>query len=877
MNAKNGKSVEINITLIPIKNKVKTEVYVILHDSSEFQNQKNELNQFKMMRKTFDELEYICDFYYDAINDYIYFSSQITDMLQIDPKKEFIPSIKHFLRYVHPDERERVKNTYETALEERKSYQIEYRIVRQDQSTLLIREQGGILFDPKGNVEGLFGFLQDITEHEIPDDVMQKGQQLKELYNNPHVGIWSIDMQNDKTMKASTGIEYITGYTKEDFENGLIWESIVYKADLQQFLANQSPLSEGNIVHHQYRIINKKGDIKWVQDYTIPILDDNGDMVLLHGLITDITQQKELEEKINYLANFDPLTNLPNRNKFNEELEQIIKGYSNSTNQFAVLKLDINGFKYINNTLGNKLGDELLKKFPRRVKSYLSRDDMIARRSSDEFILLIKKIESIDVLKEKIKQIVECLNEPFNIQEYRLYVTASIGVSTYPENGQTSLEIMRNASLALQNAQKEGNEAYHILSQSSSIQSFKDHSLGRDIKNAIDNKELVLYYQPRVDSNSNQIIGAEALIRWNHSEWGLVSPVGFLTIAEENGLITKLDDWVLEEVCNQIRKWKDTNINVVPISINITAANFMKPDWPSKVAATIQEAGIHPQDIEFEITESMILNNTELVTKSISILKELGIKIILDDFGKGYSSLSYLTQYPFDVIKIDKSFIRNMHNDERNMHLIKSIIYMVKGLNLRVVAEGVETINQLKVLQNEYCHEIQGYLFSRPLPMNEFETLLQKKILLPTDPKEKAKHDRRSHSRFKFHDPLEANIKLLSIAGRNIEIGVSKVFVTDISVGGLRFVSNLKLPIRGDVIYQFITELLGEPIKLKGSIVWKEEMNEDLTEYGIKFLCEKEEQAPFTLLNSFIVLSKDSKTLPSYRKVDTLGINEYFM
>ena len=261
----------------------------------------------------------------------------------------------------------------------------------------------------------------------------------------------------------------------------------------------------------------------------------------------------------------------------------------------------------------------------------------------------------------------------------------------------------------------------------------------------------------------------------------------------------------------------------------------MKPDWPSKVATIIRDVGIHPHDIEFEITESTILNNSEMVKNSIFKLKELGIKIALDDFGTGYSSLSYLTQYPFDVIKIDKSFIRNMHYSDRDLHLIKSIIYMAKGLQLRVVAEGVETIQQLKILQQEQCHEIQGYLFSHPVPINEFEALLQKKVLSPMDPEQKAKQNRRKHYRLNFPYPLEADMKLISIAGRSMELGVSKVLIEDISVGGLRFVSTLKLPIRGDVIYQFKTEILGESITLNGSIVWKEEINEDLTEYGIEF------------------------------------------
>ena len=405
---------------------------------------------------------------------------------------------------------------------------------------------------------------------------------------------------------------------------------------------------------------------------------------------------------------------------------------------------------------------------------------------------------------------IECLNAPFYIQEYQLFVTASIGIVTYPENGESSLELLRNADLALSNAQKGGKNNYKILSHSSSIQSFKTYSIGRDLKKAIENNEMILYFQPRVDAQSNQIISAEALIRWNHPEWGLISPHEFLTIAEENGLITDIDDWVLKEVCNQIKQWKNKKLQTVPISINISAVHFMKQDWPSTVATVIRETGIHPHDIELEITESTLLNNIEMVKNTIDRLRLLGISIALDDFGKGYSSLAYLTQYPFDVIKIDKSFIRNMHKSDRDLHIAKSIIYMAKGLQIKVVAEGVETIKQLKILQNEQCNEIQGYLFSHPVPVDEFETLLQKKILPPIDPELKAKQSKRNHYRLQFPYPLEAEMRLVSIAGRSMELGKSNVLIEDMSIGGLRYVSTLKLPVRGDVLFQFETEILGK-------------------------------------------------------------------
>ena len=398
-------------------------------------------------------------------------------------------------------------------------------------------------------------------------------------------------------LNCSKGIEYISGYTKDDFNNGIQWSSIIHPEDLPQYLENQHKLESGKILHHQYRIIHKNGDIKWVQDYTIPTLDDNGKLIQLNGLTSDITEQKVLKEKIKYLSDYDHLTKLPNRQKFIEKLQELIDEYANSNHQFAVMKLDIDRFKYVNDTLGNQVGDELLIQISDRLSKHLTPHDMLARRGGDEFMVLIGKMESIESLKIVVNKMIECLNAPFYIKEYQLFVTASIGISTYPENGVSSLELLRNANLALSKSQKSGKNNYKILSHSSSIQSYKTFSIGRDLKKAIENNEMILYYQPRVDAHSNQIISAEALIRWNHPEWGLISPHEFLTLAEENGLITEIDDWVLKEVCNQIKKWKNEQLQTVPISINISAVHFMKQDWPSTVARVIQEAGIHPHDI----------------------------------------------------------------------------------------------------------------------------------------------------------------------------------------------------------------------------------------------------------------------------------------
>ena len=865
---KNGKTIHVNVTLIPIKRKDNMDIYAIVKNIEKTNKTEKELLLLKKKQDAFNGLENICDFYYDVINDYYYFSNQLPQIFEVNAGQTFTPTFKLLLQYIHPDDRNRVRDTVQKALIDRSGYQIEYRILRKDQTVRYISEKAEIVLDENGSLDGSIGFIQDITNSKIAEDVLEKETQLTQIYESPDIGIWSINLKSGQWLNCSKGIEQTSGYTKEDFNNKIQWPSIVHPKDFPQYLENRHKLEAGNVLRHQYRIINKNGDIRWVQDYTIPTLDENGTLIQLDGLTSDITEQKVLKEKLKSLSDYDHLTKLPNRQKFYENLQSLTVKYTNSSQKFAIMMLNIDGLKFVNDTLGYQIGDELLIQIANRLSKLLTSDDMLARHGSNEFSILIGKMDSIYNLENVSKKIIEHTKEPFYIENYQLYVTASIGISIYPENGVSSLELLRNADLALYKSQKSGKNNYNIISYSSSIQSYKTFSIGRDLKNALENNEMVLYYQPRVDAFSNRIIGAEALIRWNHPEWGLISPHEFIKVAEESGLIKDVDDWVLKEVCNQISKWRKEQLHVVPISINISAVSFSIHNWHNTVARVIRNAGIYPHDLQIEITESLLLNNNHKVKDTISSLQALGIKIILDDFGKGFASLSYLTNFPFDVIKIDKSFIWNMLKSEKDLFIVKSILYMTKGLDIKVITEGVETIDQLKILQKEQCNEIQGYLFSHPVPVAEFKTLLQKKILPPMDPRLKAKRSKRKYKRLQFPYPLEADMWLVSIAGRSMQLGKSNILIEDMSSGGLRYISTLRLPTRGDVLFQFETEILGKTITLTGSIVWKEETYENLIEYGIKFVIDKDEQAALAaLLNTFNHLLKNSKSIPPYKMV----------
>ncbi|MBS4179162.1 EAL domain-containing protein [Lederbergia citrea] len=686
-----------------------------------------------------------------------------------------------------------------------------------------------------------------------------------------NIGTFHYDMINDTTYSSKQHRVILGINEDEDFSPTLKQLLLfIHSDDHPRFEEKfqQAVKNTESGFHIECRIVRRDQTIRHTYVRAEVLVNEQGVPDRVIGFIKDITEQKVLSEKVRHLSYHDYLTNLPNRRMFDEKLQQLTAEFMSKDNKFAVMILDIDRFKYINDTLGHPIGDKVLVQVSARLSKFLATDDLLARLGGDEFGVLIVNLESIESMKKIASSMLDCLKEPFLINEYKLYVTASIGISVFPHDGVNSHELIRNADIALYRVEERGRNNFKVISPLGSIESFKSFSLGRDLIKALENNEMVLYYQPRVDTNTGKIMSAEALIRWEHPEWGLVSPAEFLPLAEENGLMIQIDDWVLKEVCNQMKKWKEEILWTVPISINISAAHFLKQDWLDTIEETIQEAGISPCDLEFEITESSFLNNEEIVKNTIYSLREMGINISLDDFGKGYSSLSSLAQFPFDVIKIDKSFIQNMLISKQNFFIAKSIIHLAKDLHIKVVAEGVETLEHLKVLRNEECYQIQGYLFSRPVPVKEFELLLQKKILKPDDPKMKDKQSQRKYYRINFPYPVAANMRLLAIAGQEMQLGKSSVLIEDMSIGGLRYLSTLKLPVRDDIILEFETQIMNETIQLKGHIIWKEEVNDEISEYGIEFIIDENERTNLDkLLNTFTILMKNPTTLPQYNMV----------
>jgi diguanylate cyclase (GGDEF)-like protein len=441
--------------------------------------------------------------------------------------------------------------------------------------------------------------------------------------------------------------------------------------------------------------------------------------------ISAALQRHHREEIIRYQAFHDALTNLPNRVFFNEHLEMALRAAQVNQTQVAVMFMDLDRFKTINDTLGHAIGDDLLKQVAQRLSECLRKGDILARWGGDEFTILLSTITEVEDALEVANRILETLKDPFNIAGHELYVSTSIGISIYPEDGQAPGLLLQNADVALYRSKDQGRgscQLYNIAMNSKAPELF---TLEHHLRHALERDELRVYYQPKVNIQTGAIVGLEALIRWEHPEMGMVSPGTFIPLAEETGLIVDIGEWILRTACEQLVSWHRLGLQPLSIAVNLSARQFFQPNLVDLVAQTLIDAQLDPQFLELEITETTAVKNIEFTRSVLKQLQALNVSIAMDDFGTGYSSLNYLKQLPFNTLKVDQGFIRDLRPNSTDAVIINAVIAMGRGLKLKVVAEGVETQEQLDLLKALQCEVVQGYFFSRPLPVNESTLALQ--------------------------------------------------------------------------------------------------------------------------------------------------------
>jgi len=454
------------------------------------------------------------------------------------------------------------------------------------------------------------------------------------------------------------------------------------------------------------------------------ITDRDGQLTHYAALFSDITELKESEERIRHLAYYDALTGLPNRRLLDDRLRVALAHAHRNQRQLAVLFIDLDRFKRINDTLGHEIGDRLLVAIAQRLRDIVREDDTVARMGGDEFVAVLSDIENPDHAVQIARRLIDALKQPVYVGSHELVVTTSIGVSIYPDDGESAAGLVKNADIAMYRAKDTGRNSFQLYAPAMNARTLEHLALESALHRALERNEFELYYQPLYEAGQCRMVAAEALLRWRHPDLGLVPPADFIPLAEETGLILPIGAWVLRDACRQLALWRQQGHEELHVSVNISARQFHQPDFIAQAAHIVQEAGLSPRQLTLELTESMLMDDALETSRMLAQLHELGFGIAMDDFGTGYSSLSYLKRFPLSELKIDRVFIRDIERSTEDAAIVSATIGLAHSLGLRVVAEGVETAQQLAFLQQQGCDILQGFHFSPPLTVAELEKLL---------------------------------------------------------------------------------------------------------------------------------------------------------
>ncbi len=445
------------------------------------------------------------------------------------------------------------------------------------------------------------------------------------------------------------------------------------------------------------------------------------------GIATDLTEAKLAEDRIRDLAYFDPLTGLPNRSLLQDRATQALAIAERDGHKAAVIFIDLDNFKTVNDSLGHSAGDTLLQSVAGRIRALVGEADTASHIGGDDFVVMLPETDA-EGAAHVANKFMAALGEPYRVGERSITVTPSLGIAVYPQDGTDFESLMQHADTALNDAKQAGRNCYRFFTHAMNAAALERLELGNNLRRALAAGEFLLHYQPQVDIGSGRLVGMEALIRWNDPAAGLIPPMRFIPVAEESGLIVPIGEWVLEEACRQCRRWQDAGLPGVPVAVNLSGAQFRHGDIQDKVAAALAHSGLAPRFLELELTEGVVMEHTEGTLSTLGALKALGVQLSIDDFGTGYSSLAYLKRFPLDKLKIDQSFVRNITEDANDLAIASAVIGMGHSLNLRVVAEGVERQEQLDTLHRQGCDDAQGYLFARPMPAADMEAYLRRAV-----------------------------------------------------------------------------------------------------------------------------------------------------
>lgn len=636
-------------------------------------------------------------------------------------ESEYQSSVEAWKLLLHPDDREYALGVLLNSIEHKiESAHVRYRVRHKDGHWIWIHDRAKILFDHDGTPLIVAGFRTDITKQ---IELENHNQELATIVQNASTEVYVLDAQTLQYVYANNGALKGLGYTLDELKNLTVKDINPELTDEQidifrQYLNHIAPVLS-NISRHR----RKNGSLYPVQA-SIHKLMYQGKMSIV-TFDTDISELTVTQEQLRHLATHDALTGLPNRILFHDRLQMAIKKNQRKKEKIAVLFVDLDHFKQINDSLGHPIGDKLLILVAKRLQILLRESDTIARIGGDEFNILLDDITNTEILIDISEKLVHAFEEPFMIDIHRLYTTLSIGISIYPDDGTNSEILLKNADTAMYRAKNDGRNTYRFYANEMGEKAFERVVMENALRVALKENQFTVFYQPQVNLLNGQWVGMEALVRWKHPTLGIVSPTNFIPLCEETGIIQDIDFFVLENVIKQHIAWEKEGLIPPKTAVNFSAKTLANRHVAKEVESIMKFYHCTPLCFAIEVTESQIMRNPHEVIEILGELKDLGLEISVDDFGTGYSSLSYLKRFPIDKLKIDQSFIHDIPNDEEDMSITKTIIGLAHNLKLDVIAEGVETIEQQNFLIDNGCYLGQGYLYSKPIDTAAIEAQLR--------------------------------------------------------------------------------------------------------------------------------------------------------